>query len=60
MHPRTVLYCFVDGRSRTEPIMASAENAHGKEAELSSRRVADAPELSVIGRRSAVTLNRDL
>ena len=34
--------------------------AHGKEAKLPFRRVADAPEPSVIGRRSAITLNQDL
>ena len=34
--------------------------AHEKEAKLSFRRVAGASEPSVIGRRSALTLNQDL
>ena len=55
--------CFETARvflSFPGPINSKHNGAHGKEAKLSFRRVADVPEASVVGRRSVITLNQDL
>jgi len=58
----TVLYDYFRTRVRLEVRVGYGlvTVAHRKEARLSFRRVAGAFEPSVIGRRSAITLNQDL